>query len=335
MTAIDIESLVEPPASKPLQPIPTPPSQVAQFPRTEETPEGCIVIDDLDTDDFLYSTYITHETYVTRALADGTELPLGVDIYTPFRDDGNMPNGKPEAGWPVIVYMRGAAFHKPNPSTFNSLYIRLAEKGYVVVVPEYRPSDIAPFPAQMQDCKTAVRYVRANAERLGVDSERIGLFGDSSGGHTVLMAGFTGDTAPDTPDYQPVSAEVKCIVDWYGPTDFAMMNYYPSSQNHAPAECPEGMEIGGVNVLEHPELSRKASPMTYLSTDRVTPPTLIMHGGRDLLVPFNQSCRLYATMKALGKDVAFYKLSNASHAAYGFRSDRAVGLVLDWLAERL
>ena len=75
--------------------------------------------------------------------------------------------------------------------------------------------------------------------------------------------------------------------------------------------------------------------MTYLSADAPTPPTLIMHGGRDLLVPFNQSCRLYATMKALGKDVTFYKLDNASHAAYGFRSDKAIGLVLDWLRERL
>ena len=69
------------------------------------------------------------------------------------------------------------------------------------------------------------------------------------------------------------------------------------------------MELGGVSVLENPELSRAASPMTYLSADRPTPPTLIMHGGRDLLVPFNQSCRLYATMKVLDKDVTSTSLT--------------------------
>lgn len=331
---IDIETMVEPPAAEPLKPIFTPVDKVAEFPHSDELPEGCQVFD-INTDDFFYSTYITHETYVTRRDVDGNDLDLQLTIYTPFHDDGNMPDGKPEAGWPVIVIIRGAAFFKPNLSSFNSLYIRLAEKGYMVVVPEYRPSTVDPFPAQMQDCKTAVRYVRRNAERLDADPNRIALFGDSAGGHTVLMAGFTGDREPDTPDYGETSAEVRCIIDWYGPTDFVKMNYYPSSQDHNPAQCPEGMELGGVSVLENPELSRAASPMTYLSADRPTPPTLIMHGGRDLLVPFNQSCRLYATMKVLDKDVTFYKLDNASHAAYGFRSDKAIGLVLDWLRKRL
>ena len=334
MTAVDIENLVAGPAAEPLAPIPTPVDRVRAFPHAEETPEGCVVVDDVVSDDFLYSTYITEETYATRSSDDGG-CTLRATIYTPFHDDGNMPNGRPEQGWPAVVFMRGAAFHKPNSSSFNSLYIRLSEKGYVVVVPEYRPSDVAPFPAQMQDAKTAVRYVRMNAARLGVDPDRIAIWGDSAGGHTALMAGFTGDSEPDTPEWSEVSATVNCIVDWYGPTDFAMMNFYPSSQDHSPAECPEGMELGGVNVLEHRELSGLASPMTYLSADRPTPPTLIMHGSRDLLVPFNQSCRLYATMKALGKDVTFYKLNDASHAAYGFRSDKAVGLVLDWLKRKM
>lgn len=95
------------------------------------------------------------------------------------------------------------------------------------------------------------------------------------------------------------------------------------------------MVIGGGDVLEHPGLSAPASPMTYLSADMPTPSTLIMHGGRDQLVPFNQSCRLYATLKALGKDVTFYKLDNACHACYGFRSARALRLVFDWLSDRL
>ena len=334
MADIDIESMVAPASAEPLKPIPTPVDQVADFPHSDEVPEGCVVIEDDFADTFFFSTYITEEKYVTRETKEG-HLDLKLTIYTPFHDDPNMPDGNHENGWPVIVFMRGAAFFKPNPASFNSLYTRLSEKGYAVVVPEYRPSTVAPFPAQMQDCKTAIRYVRRNAERLGFDPGRIALFGDSAGGHTVLVAGFTGDAAPDTPEYAETSAEVSCIVDWYGPTDFVKMNYYPSSQDHNPADCPEGMELGGVSVLENPDRSREASPMTYLSEHRPTPPTLIMHGGRDLLVPFNQSCRLYVTMRALGKDVTFYKLDNASHAAYGFRGDQAIGLVITWLKERL
>ena len=334
MADIDIESMVAPASAEPLKPIPTPVDQVADFPHSDEVPEGCVVIEDDFADTFFFSTYITEEKYVTRETKEG-HLDLKLTIYTPFHDDPNMPDGNHENGWPVIVFMRGAAFFKPNPASFNSLYTRLSEKGYAVVVPEYRPSTVAPFPAQMQDCKTAIRYVRRNAERLGFDPGRIALFGDSAGGHTVLVAGFTGDAAPDTPEYAETSAEVSCIVDWYGPTDFVKMNYYPSSQDHNPADCPEGMELGGVSVLENPDRSREASPMTYLSEDRPTPPTLIMHGGRALLVPFNQSCRLYVTMRALGKDVTFYKLDNASHAAYGFRGDQAIGLVITWLKERL
>ena len=145
----------------------------------------------------------------------------------------------------------------------------------------------------------------------------------------------TGNRAPDTDAYAEESAEVNAIVDWYGPTDFAKMNFYPSSQNHSDPQCPEGVVIDGGDVLEHPDLSAQASTMTYLSADMSTPSTLIMHGGRDQLVPFNQSCRLYATLKALGKDVTFYKLDNACHACYGFRSARALRLVFDWLSDRL
>lgn len=110
---IDIETMVEPPAAEPLKPIFTPVDKVAEFPHSDELPEGCQVFD-INTDDFFYSTYITHETYVTRRDVDGNDLDLQMTIYTPFHDDGNMPDGKPEAGWPVIVIIRGAAFFKPN-----------------------------------------------------------------------------------------------------------------------------------------------------------------------------------------------------------------------------
>ena len=330
----DIERLVAAPSVLPLDPIPTPLRETKHFVHTDEVPDGCIVLGEPSEDSFGHPVDMMQVTYATRALPDGSTVDLPMYVFTPGVD--NMPEGEiPEGGWPVIVFVRGSAFHEQNVLDYLNYYVRIAERGYVVAAVKYRASDYAPFPAQMQDCKTAVRWMRANAERFHCNKERVALWGDSSGGHTVLMAGFTGDHEPDTPDLAGESAAVSCIIDWYGPTDFAMMSHYPSSQNHHDPDCPEGVELGGVDVLDHPELNRAASPMTYLSADRPTPPTLIMHGGRDQLVPFNQSCRLYATMKALGKDVTFYKLDNACHACYGFRSDKAIALTLDWLKERL
>lgn len=331
---IDVDSLVEPASVEPLATIPTPIEQTKNFPHTDEVPDGCTVISDLDEDDFGYSVSFEEVTYATRTLADGTSMDLPMWVFTPGLD--NAPESHmPEGGWPVIVFVRGSAFHEQNVPDYSNYYVRIAEKGYVVAAMKYRHSDVAPFPAQMLDCKTAVRFMRVNAERFHCNKDRVALWGDSSGGHTVLMAGFTGDREPDTPLYGEESAEVKAIVDWYGPTDFVKMNFYASSQNHSAPECPEGVEIGGVDVLEYPDRSRVASPMSYLSADVPTPPTLIMHGGRDQLVPFNQSCRLYATMKALDKDVTFLKLDNACHACYGFRSARALNIVFDWLEQKL
>ena len=92
------------------------------------------------------------------------------------------------------------------------------------------------------------------------------------------MTGFTGDDAPDMDAYREQSAAVNCIVDWYGPTDIAKMNYYPSVQDHIGPESPEGFVIGRKNVLENPELAEATVPMNYLSREKETPPLLIMHG---------------------------------------------------------
>ncbi|MDU2258559.1 MAG: alpha/beta hydrolase [Bifidobacterium pseudocatenulatum] len=155
------------------------------------------MISDLDQDDFGYPVNIEQVTYVTRQLADDSSVDLPMWVFTPGVD--NMPEGAmPEGGWPVIVFVRGSAFHEQNVTDYSNYFVRIAEQGYVVAALKYRHSDIAPFPAQMQDCKTAVCFMRKNAERFHCNKDRIALWGDSSGGHTVLMAGFTGNRAPDT-----------------------------------------------------------------------------------------------------------------------------------------
>ena len=242
---------------------------------------------------------------------------------------------KKERKWPCIVYIQGSAFHKQWLWDHISRHIRMAEHGYVVAIVEYRPSEMAPFPAQMQDAKTAVRFLKKHCEEYHIDVDHMAIAGDSSGGHTALMAGFTGDEGPDTRLYGEYSAKVNCIIDLYGPTVFSLMNYYESSQNHYDPDSPEGYEIGGKNVLEHPELADLTIPMNYLSKEKETPPLLLIHGGRDMLVPFNQSCQLYNYMRELGKEVTFYKIQDGSHGSLGFDNDRILGIVLDFLKSHI
>jgi len=204
-----------------------------------------------------------------------------------------------------------------------------------VAIAQYRPSETAPFPAQAQDVKSAIRFIRKNAELFNVDPEHIAIAGDSSGGHTSLMVGFTGDGVLDDGVYGDVSCQVNCIVDCYGPTVFSLMNYWPSSQNHWDPKSPEGYEIGVKNVLENLDESDKTIPMNYLSEDKPTPPTLIINGSRDMLVPASQSALLYETMKKMGKEAEYYRIVDGNHGFIGWNNDTILNIVLDFLKEHI
>ena len=316
------------------EPIPT--SDPADFPRSEEVPEGCIVLEDLKDEWGCQVDFHTDVVYAQREpedwYVDPVSCTLKMHILEPIVHAG-VPEEekKKKRKWPCIVYIQGSAFHKQWLWDQISRHIRMAEHGYVVAIVEYRPSEMAPFPAQMQDAKTAVRFLKKHCEEYHIDVDHMAIAGDSSGGHTALMAGFTGDEGPDTRLYGEYSAKVNCIIDLYGPTVFSLMNYYESSQNHYDPDSPEGYEIGGKNVLEHPELADLTIPMNYLSKEKETPPLLLIHGGRDMLVPFNQSCQLYNYMRELGKEVTFYKIQDGSHGSLGFDNDRILGIVLDFL----
>ena len=327
-----------------LDPIPTVP--LAEFPQSDELPEGCQLLEGLADDD-LFQVEYREATYVTRTLADGTACPRRLYVLIPSTKDPIKASYGKE-GYPCVVFCQGSAWHQQNLYGHFADHIRLAQKGFVVASVQYRESDLAPFPAQMQDFKTAVRYLRAHAAELHLNPARMGAWGDSSGAHTVLMAAFTA-TGPqstrvegelvelDTPEYASFSAKVNCVVDWYGPTVLDQMNRYPSAQDHTAPTSPEGFVLGRRNVVEHPQWVAAASPLSYIpqADERMLPPLLIMHGGRDQLVNFNQSVRLYEAMRRAGQDVTFYKLPDANHGSAGFRCDGALAVVEEFLRERL
>lgn len=331
---------------KPTLVAPTPDIPLPEFPRNEELPEGCLLLEGTVDDDRM-QVECRELTYVTRTLADGSPCSRNLYVLIPSSKDPIYARYETD-GYPCIVFCQGSAWRRQNLYGHFTDHVRLAERGFVVACVQYRESDLAPFPAQMQDFKTAVRYLRAHASELHIDPERLGFWGDSSGGHTVLMATLTaegpatvqaeGETIElDTSEYQEFDCAPCCVVDWYGPTDLGRMNLVPSAQDHMGPGSPEGSLIGRRNVLEHPEWAEAASPVCYVpdACDCTLPPILIMHGGRDQLVNFDQSCRLYERLREAGQDVTFYKLPDANHGSNGFRCQEALDLVEGFLRAHL
>ena len=293
------------------------------FPADPSLPEGCRVL--RLQDDPLGVTFFGSVVYAER---DG--VPLHLQIFVPTA--GLVPDGR---RWPLIVYIVGSAFMQQDLDQAVPELCDLCRRGYVVASVEYRHSGVAPFPAQAEDAKTAMRFMRLHAGEYQVDPERTAYFGTSSGAHTALMAGITGNRWPDTALYGEVSAGANAVVDWFGPTAIEWMSCYPSTMDHVAPESPEGLLIGGKNVWEHPELAGPVDPAGYLSAEEPVPPILMMHGDRDILVPFNQSVRLYQRLRELHKDVEFYKLLDASHGWGGFRSRAAWDVADEFLRRKL
>ena len=288
---------------------------LSDFPKDSRLPEGVQKIELSDRPGLQVSVH-ANVVYDRK-----NDVDLHLQVLVPWSQE---EWGK---AWPLIVFIPGSAWMKQ--SVFNVLpnMIQMCRKGYVVAVVEYRHSGLAGFPAQAEDAKTAIRFMKLHAKEYSVDPEKAAVWGDSSGGHTALMAGFTGDDYPDNGTYGDISCRVNCIVDWYGPTDIIEMNSFPSAMDHSVPASPEGRLVGFLNVLENPEDAAKASPINYVNADTEIPPLLIMHGNRDQLVCYDQSVRLYGKMKVFGKNVQMICLDGAYHGFGGFQSDEALDIV--------
>jgi acetyl esterase/lipase len=170
---------------------------------------------------------------------------------------------------------------------------KLAEQGFAVASVSYRFIPKHKFPSQIEDGKTAIRFLRANAKKYDLDPDRFGALGFSAGGHIALMLGLTDSTAGFDGELHPgVSSQVQCVVDFFGPTD---MRLY--------AEC-EGLEdafmvpLLGKQCKTDPAVYKKASPIEYVT--KAAPPTLLIHGTLDLIVPTIHSERLHKKLLDLG-----------------------------------
>ncbi len=254
------------------------------------------------------------ERNIVYAKAGGRELLL--DLYLP---EGGSP--KP---LPLIVWIHGGAWRAGTKN--QAPVVPLVKQGYAAASVGYRFTQEAPFPANLQDCKAAIRWLRANAGKYNIDPNRIGVWGSSAGGHLVAMLGTSGDVAEleGTHGVTGVSSRVQAVVDWFGPTRVARMSQYPSRMDHDSPESPENQLVGAL-VQQNPELAEKANPARYASKD--DPPFFIQHGDADPLVPMEQSEILADALKAAGASAEMEVLAGAGHGGPHFQAPGNVARV--------
>ncbi|MDG2087391.1 MAG: alpha/beta hydrolase [Arenicellaceae bacterium] len=243
-----------------------------------------------------------------------------------FRDISYVPDGHqnqkldlflPESGVsrPLIIYIHGGGFSRGSKAQQLPPASYL-EKGYAVASLNYRLSQDAIFPAALEDVKTAVRWLRANADEYGVDPNRFAAWGQSAGSYFAIMLGVTSGVSEfEVGENQDVSSAVQVVLDNYGPTDFAQMDAHrlPGGQEHNLADSFESQFIGGA-LQENLEAVARANPITYISEGDA--PMLVVHGDADPLVPHHQSEILVEALQAAGVEVEFYTVAGGGHGRF-------------------
>lgn len=232
---------------------------------------------------------------------------------------------------PVVVFIHGGAWRGGSRDVGIPALAPLVASGhYAGASVGYRLSQEAIWPAQIHDCKAAIRWVRAQAGKYGFDPNKIGVWGSSAGGHLVSLLGTSGDVKELEGDNGSpgFSSRVQCVVDFCGPSDFLEFAKFKRTAlpPTASPDSPESMLLGGP-VLERQEAARQASPVTYVSAD--DPPFLIVHGTDDPLVPFSQAELLYAALKKAGAKPLFVKIEGGGHGIGGPEVSKRVRAFLD------
>tara|TARA_B100001250_G_C19790240_1_gene786127 strand:+ start:242 stop:1255 length:1014 start_codon:yes stop_codon:yes gene_type:complete len=247
-----------------------------------------------------------------------------------------LPSIESAESFPLIMFVQGSAWLPQNVYRSLPVLVDLARSGYVIASIEYRHSREALAPAQAQDVKAAIRFMRANAVRYNINPAKVGIMGSSSGGHLAALVGTSdGEITFLSQDNSDMPNDVQAVVDFFGPTDFRQMDDYPSQIIHNDARSPESLVVGG--PIQDPEQRAMVStynPIAYISAEKDIPPFLIIHGDVDPLVPFNQSVLLYEALKEANKEVTFYRVNGAGHGPGIFSAD-IMTIAKDFLDQHL
>lgn len=275
---------------------------------------------------------IEHKTSISGGVIVHRDLEYNPGGHERHRLDLYLPRDS-DRKKPLIIWIHGGAWRAGDKGSVR--WKEITGRGFAVASINYRLSQHARFPAQLHDCKMAVRWLKINADHYGIDNEKFGVWGASAGGHLAALVGTTGNSkdpelhfptpvAPSPINQLPPDlglSRVQAVCDWFGPTDFLQMNLQAAPigvMDHEAPGSPESQLIGTV-ITGNRELVQRANPMTYI--DSQDPPFRIFHGSADRLVPCGQSILLHQSLLNAGVDS---RLTIVPDAGHGYFSDPAV-----------
>lgn len=273
-----------------------------------------------------------------KYLAGLLHQPVWSELDISYADAGNprqrldlyLPRERNAEKLPVIVFIHGGAWVAGGKSDVSQvLRPYVLSKDYACVAIGYRLSGEARWPAQIHDCKAAIRWIRANAVLYGLDADRIAAWGFSAGGHLALMLGVSQDVPELEGDIGPhleVAGRVSAVVNFFGVSDLLSLAGHKSAMAIPGQLSPEEMLIGGP-FLQNKDKAFAASPMAYVSAG--DPPVLTVHGNADNVVPFEQSVKLHEALTKAGVTGYFITVQGGGHGNFGNIANERVNAFLD------
>jgi acetyl esterase/lipase len=265
---------------------------------------------------------VTATKNIAYATVGGKSLLL--DLYVPESEGGPMP---------LVIWIHGGSWRAGTKAA--CLALPLTERGYAVASIEYRLSGVATWPAQIYDCKAAIRFLRAHAGEYNIDPDRIGVWGNSAGGHLAAFLGVSGDMKEfegneGNPDH---SSRVQAVCDWCGPTDLPLIVEQLAAADLPAAPKRAVSDLLGGPLTEYLDRAREASPVNWVTPDDAA--FLIVHGDRDRLVPLSQSEALYNALRDNGVESRLLVLPGAGHAQRGLNHPKVTKAVEDFFDRTL
>ncbi len=257
----------------------------------------------------------------------GGDTNLELNIATP---PGKGP-------FPAIVLIHGGGWKSGSykDQIMTMILVRLAKSGYVTTSIQYRLTPTgARFPAQIEDCKCAVRWMRGNAEKYQIDPKRIGALGGSAGAHLALLLGLTNkddgmDGSGDLkPEYAKESSSVQAVVNLFGPVDLLIGNWGKDTN-------PLLVGLLGGTVEDKKGLAKQASPITYIQASRTIPPIITFHGTKDTTVPYIHATKLQEALDKIHAQAKLVTMEGEGHGWFGEKLDKTLQQTVNFFDENL